>query len=102
MYKRQGKFDTFKTELADYNVAIYETEVDADTRDAERDFDDVAKYLDDLTRNTWVIRVRYETEGNAPSSGGGSVSYTHLDVYKRQPICNWTARPLVHCRIIPA
>lgn len=67
----QREFTGFREKLEDYDSEIYETKIDADTLDAERDFEKMSGYLEDLTRNTWVIKVRYETEGSAPATGGG-------------------------------
>ena len=67
----QREFNGFRTELEDYDDAIYETKLDADAKDALSDFEKMGTQLDDLTRNAWVIKVRYETEGAAPGSPGG-------------------------------
>lgn len=67
----QREFTGFRTELEDYDAEIYKTQVDADTQDATDDFEKMTGYLEDLTRNAWVIKVRYETEGAAPGSPGG-------------------------------
>jgi hypothetical protein len=67
----QREFTGFRDELEDYDSAIYETQIDANAQEAMDDFEKMGTQLDDLTRNAWVIKVRYETEGNAPATGGG-------------------------------
>jgi hypothetical protein len=67
----QREFTGFRDELEDYDDAIYETQIDANAQEAMDDFEKMGTQLDDLTRNAWVIKVRYETEGNAPATGGG-------------------------------
>ena len=67
----QREFTGFRDELEDYDSEIYETKIDADAQTALDDFEKMGTALDDLTRNAWVIKVRYETEGAAPGSPGG-------------------------------
>ena len=67
----QREFTGFRDELEDYDSEIYETKIDADAQNALVDFERMGTQLDDLTRNAWVIKVRYETEGAAPGSPGG-------------------------------
>lgn len=76
------EFRGFRSELEDYDTAIYTTHVDADAEDAKDDFDKLYDRLGDLTDNVWLIKIKYETEGTPPqtnddnggggSSGGGS------------------------------
>ena len=63
------EFRGYRGELEEYDAAVYETTVIADSRDANRDFESMATALKDLTRDTWVINVRYETQGQAPTAG---------------------------------
>lgn len=70
------EFRGFRTELEDYDTAIYETGIDADAEDAKDDFDKLYDRLGDLTDNVWLIKIKYETEGTPPqtnddNSGGG-------------------------------
>lgn len=68
------EFRGFRTELEDYDTAIYKTDVDADTEETKRDFDKLYDRLGDLTDNVWLIKIKYETEGTPPQTndnGGG-------------------------------
>lgn len=67
----QREFTGFRDELEDYDSEIYETKIDADAQNALDDFEKMGTRLEDLTRNAWVIKVKYETEGAAPGSPGG-------------------------------
>ena len=67
----QREFTGFRDELEDYDSEIYETKIDADAQNALDDFEKMGTQLEDLTRNAWVIKVIYETEGAAPGSPGG-------------------------------
>lgn len=69
----QREFTGFREELEDYDDAIYKTEIDANADEAITDFERMGQQLDDLTRNAWIIKVRYETDG-APGGGGGGNS----------------------------
>jgi hypothetical protein len=85
----QREFTGFRDELEDYDDAIYETQIDANAQEAIDDFEKMGTQLGDLTRNAWVIKVRYETEGTAPGTpsttpggapgggGGGAVSASY-------------------------
>ncbi len=62
------EFRGYRTELEDYDAAIYETTVLSHSGDAERDFRDMKTSLDDLTKEEWVIKIRYETTGDEPGT----------------------------------
>ena len=62
------EFRGYRTELEDYDAAIYETTVLSHSGDAERDFRDMQTSLDDLTKEEWVIKIRYETTGDEPGT----------------------------------
>ena len=66
------EFRGYRTELEDYAAEAYETTVIADSRDADRDFERMGDALKELTRNTWVINVRYDTTGTPPTAAGSS------------------------------
>ena len=68
----QREFDGFRAALDEYDTAIYETTIQADSGTTQDDFEDMRTVLEDLVANTWVIKVKYETEGSAPSSSGGT------------------------------
>ncbi len=73
----QQEFDTWREGLQEYDDATYETDIAAAYGTTLDDFESMRSALDDLTAETWVIKIKYDTEGAPPAvrtpvSGGGN------------------------------
>lgn len=69
--KARKDFELFRTDLTEYDTAIYETTIQANSGSTQNDFEKMQTTLEGLVANTWVIEVEYKTKGSAPGGGGG-------------------------------
>ena len=63
----QQEFNTWRDGLQEYDDTTYETDIAAAYGTTLDDFESMRSVLGELTEETWVIKVKYETDGAAPS-----------------------------------
>jgi hypothetical protein len=68
------EFLGFRSDLEDYDAAIYETTVQGDYGTTKDDFENIHDTLKEITAKPWIIQVKYETTGSPAGSTPGSNS----------------------------